>query len=338
VRDAAKVVGRPVVSVVLPVYNGEDFVAESVQSVLQQTIADLELIVVDDGSTDSTAAVVAAIDDPRVVIESGPNRGPSYARNRGMGLSRADWVAIIDADDWWAPDRLERLLELAANEPADMIADDLVIVDDSGQSRGTFFEEIGLDLREPTLLDTRDFVEGRIAGHRTARPGILKPLFRRGFLERPDVGYAEDVRGPEDWLFYCEALLGGATILIAPIRGYFYCRRSDSLSLGDPLRFIDNEQRAIRRLAKHPSLPADLQPLLSEWLADTDRQAAFHRLRQALRGGRLTESAKVVRATPAAAGILRRHVTARARVKLAAGSRVNRARRSLNRLRPSSSR
>jgi glycosyltransferase involved in cell wall biosynthesis len=94
------------VSVVIPVYNGERFVRAAIESVLSQDFTDLECIVVDDGSTDGTAAVLAAVDDQRLRCVRNPNQGTSGARNAGIDLARGELVALLDADDVWLPGKL----------------------------------------------------------------------------------------------------------------------------------------------------------------------------------------------------------------------------------------
>lgn len=99
----------PTVSVVLPTYNRADVLRRSIRSVLDQTYEDIELIVVDDGSTDETGAVVSTIDDSRLeYIEHETNRGAPAARNTGIDASRGDFIAFQDSDDVWDPRKLEK--------------------------------------------------------------------------------------------------------------------------------------------------------------------------------------------------------------------------------------
>lgn len=107
----------PEISIIMPCFNAEAHVARGVASVLGQTFRHLELIAVDDGSTDGTAAVLAAIGDPRVRVISQPNRGVSAARNRGLREARGAFVAFLDADDTWRPDCLELLLAALGKAP-----------------------------------------------------------------------------------------------------------------------------------------------------------------------------------------------------------------------------
>ena len=101
----------PLVSVVMPVYNGEAFIVDAVRSILAQTLRDFELIVVDDGSTDKTAELLAAerSADARLVVHTQPsNMGFRTALNTGCALARGAFVACMDADDVSLSDRLER--------------------------------------------------------------------------------------------------------------------------------------------------------------------------------------------------------------------------------------
>jgi len=109
----------PLVSVVVPAYNSGRFIRETVRSVLTQTLADLELIVVDDGSTDDTPTLVAQVRDPRLSLIRLPHGGlPPATRNRGVRESRGRFVAFLDADDLWLPRKVEaqvRYLETSPN-------------------------------------------------------------------------------------------------------------------------------------------------------------------------------------------------------------------------------
>ena len=105
------------VSVVIPLYNKERHIARAIESALNQTYCDFELIIVDDGSTDGGARVVEAIRDPRVRLITQANAGVSMARNRGIAAARADLIAFLDADDEWLPGFLETILRLARRHP-----------------------------------------------------------------------------------------------------------------------------------------------------------------------------------------------------------------------------
>ena len=116
---------RPLLTVIMPVYNGEAFLAEAIRHVFAQHYHPLEFIVVDDGSTDGTADIAAAFsDDIRSVRQ--PNQGPAAARNRGIEIARGEFLAFLDVDDLWADGVLHRLVDHLQAHPEIGIAQGLI--------------------------------------------------------------------------------------------------------------------------------------------------------------------------------------------------------------------
>ena len=102
----------PKISVIIPLYNKEKIVERSVNSVLNQSFNDFELIIVDDGSTDKSFEIVNKIKDDRIKLIKQKNAGPSAARNRGVKESKTDWVLFLDSDDELLKDALEHFILL----------------------------------------------------------------------------------------------------------------------------------------------------------------------------------------------------------------------------------
>lgn len=122
----------PLVSVVMPVYNGAGFVGETVSSILNQSWTDFEFIIVDDGSTDATREILDRYRDPRIVRRDlVANQGVSRARNLGVALARGEFLAFCDADDLSAPERLRSQVEfLLAHPQVDVCGSDMVTFED----------------------------------------------------------------------------------------------------------------------------------------------------------------------------------------------------------------
>lgn len=117
---------QTLISIIIPVYNGAAYLGAALQSVLQQSYRPLEIIVINDGSTDETAAIVSTFQQglypehgaPSIHYFYQPNGGPATARNRGVAQAQGELLAFLDADDWWHPQKLERQMALFAQQPA----------------------------------------------------------------------------------------------------------------------------------------------------------------------------------------------------------------------------
>ena len=109
------------ISVIMPAYNAERYVASALDSVLAQTLSPHEIVVIDDGSTDGTSAVLETY-VPRIRLARQRNSGPSAALNRAVGLAEGDCLALIDADDLWVPEKLEiQSAALSANSELEAV-------------------------------------------------------------------------------------------------------------------------------------------------------------------------------------------------------------------------
>jgi glycosyltransferase involved in cell wall biosynthesis len=127
----------PAVSVVLPVFNDEAFVASAILSVLAQTYADFELIIVDDGCTDRSMDICATFDDPRIVIVREAHRGLAGARNTGILHARGTYVALLDSSDMWAPEKLEvHVAHLESDENIGASTSAIMMIDTEGRPTG----------------------------------------------------------------------------------------------------------------------------------------------------------------------------------------------------------
>lgn len=127
---------KPLVSVVMPSYNMESFIEEAISSVIAQSVSDWELIVIDDCSKDNTRKIVAdfAEKDSRIqLVVNEENMGVAKTRNRGLTMSRGKFVALLDSDDYWKPQMLEKMVARAEETGADIIYCSYELVDEQGK-------------------------------------------------------------------------------------------------------------------------------------------------------------------------------------------------------------
>lgn len=177
---------KPSVSVVIPVFNGASFVAKAVASVRAQTVKDVEIIVVDDGSTDGTQGVLAELQRTEgITWFQQDHGGPARSRNRGIEVARGEFVALLDCDDVWLPEKLEAQLEVVQRRPdVGVVHTDFDIVDE----KGTLLQRIAARHSNEPLVQA--FVGGHIA-----LPSTI--LINRRLLEKvgalnPDLYGSED--------------------------------------------------------------------------------------------------------------------------------------------------
>jgi glycosyltransferase involved in cell wall biosynthesis len=224
----------PVVSVIIPAHDAIDFLPEALATAQGQTLREIEIIVVDDGSRDSTWALLqgAAASDPRVrPLRRKQAGGVSGARNLAMSQAQGRWIAPLDADDLWLPDRLARLVPQAEQLGADLLADDLLLRDfETGESRGRMFGPDAISGRPLTPADLllRDMPDA--APGAPGAIGYAKPLIRRAFVERHGLTFDPGLTVSEDLAFYFACVAAGARFRMVEDALYVYRQRRRSLS------------------------------------------------------------------------------------------------------------
>jgi glycosyltransferase involved in cell wall biosynthesis len=153
----------PLVSVIIPVYNAQDYIQQTILSVLEQTIADIELIVLNDGSTDNSEKVILALQqtDKRIRYQYKPNSGVSDTRNKGLALAQGRYIAFLDADDIWKPDNLEKKLQILEATGKQWVFSNLEYIDENNKPlQMTVLNFKPYDIVDNLLLWEGDVVPG----------------------------------------------------------------------------------------------------------------------------------------------------------------------------------
>ncbi|WP_395649033.1 glycosyltransferase [Planktothrix agardhii] len=180
----------PLISVIIPVFNGEKTIYYTIESVLNQTFTDFELIIINDGSTDQTLEIIGHFSDPRLAVFSYNNEGANKSRNRGINRSVGDYISFIDADDLWTVDKLEAQLKALQDHPKAAVS----------YSWTDAIDEAGNFLRP----DSRAVFTGDVYPHLLLAYFLSNgsnPLIRKqAFYE---VGlFDESLRSAQDWEMY----------------------------------------------------------------------------------------------------------------------------------------
>jgi succinoglycan biosynthesis protein ExoU len=245
------------VDVLIAVWNNANTIKRAVKSALSDPYVD-HVIVVDDGSTDDTLSVLRSLRDQegdRVVVRRlDRNAGPSAARNRGIELSTAPWIAILDGDDYFLPNRIEALL--SASEGADFVADDQIQVGEEEAACPARSNEFLIGNKTTITIDLMTFVVRNLSYKARQRKefGFLKPIMRRSFLNRNHLRYDEGLRLGEDFALYARALANGAVFKVIPSRKYVAVVRSNSISGLHSKRDLERLRDSSGLLAELPSL------------------------------------------------------------------------------------
>ena len=291
------------VSVIIPAYNTEKYIQQAIASLLNQTLENLEIVIVDDCSTDNTVEVIRSFDDPRLRLLLNPqNLGAGGARNRALKAARGKWVAVLDSDDWYAPERLSRLVRVAEQENADFVADDLYLIEDGSSSPwGTMISKSGHQLSSITQISAADFVLSDIPGKGGLRLGFSKPLFRRDFLVKYNIGYDETIKVTQDFWFDMDCFLHGAKFFLIPEPYYFYRSRPGSLVSSDKIKRLEDEYRAINNFLQHKAyfeVNPQVLTALSTKMSETKKWLDYYRVVEPLKKGQLSTALTTIMSNP----------------------------------------
>lgn len=229
---------EPRVSVIIPIYNVERYIAECIESLLRQTFTDFEAICVDSGSSDRSIEIAREVagDDPRFVFTESGDNGQSVARNRALDIVRGEYLLNLDSDDYYVPDTLERLVKEADASSLDMLY----------FSAKTFYETDDLSRTNPERQDNRPDIPGVLSGPdmyvQMEKTGAFRPsacmfMFKRSLVEEAGLRFVEGIIH-EDLLF---------TMMIVPLakktaflNETFYMRRMRAGSTMTTARGVRN--------------------------------------------------------------------------------------------------
>lgn len=303
----------PVVSVIIANYNGGRFLAGAIQSALRQTLSDIEIIVVDDASTDDSQRIaldLAENDDRINVLIREKNGGPATARNMGLATARGAWAAILDSDDLMHPERLAALVTEAEASDADICADDLLVFGAGIRPHGLLSRR----KRKRGWITLPDFIASNAIHSRHAATGYLKPIVKLPFLWEHEINYDPSLKIGEDFELVARALAKGAKFRLVDSLGYFYRKHEHStshrLSANDLAQMLRADER-LRGTISHSS--QELVNAFQRREASIKHAVAFENLIAALKAKAWGNAFSIAFRTPRIVPLLRMPLLARLR-------------------------
>lgn len=217
----------PLISVAMPAFNAEATIGDAIQSVLDQSHKNVEIVVCDDASTDDTCSVVESIDDSRVrLLRSDTNLGPGPARDNAIQGANGDWTALSDADDLWHPRRLEFLLQAARDDNDVMVFDDCLVCHQTDRGLVPFKRARG-----PRAFGAKGGLPIDVPAATWARSSryLMQPLIPSKALRALNIRHT-GLRCGEDNEFFLRAIAGGLRLRYLPEAYYYYRMTPGSMS------------------------------------------------------------------------------------------------------------
>jgi succinoglycan biosynthesis protein ExoO len=303
----------PIASIIIANFNGEKFLRSALLSALKQTLDAIEVIVIDDASTDGSLGIARsfALQDDRIrVIARQTQSGPGAARNAGLAVANGRWIAVLDNDDLIHPCRLEQLIEEAELANADIVADDLLVFQDD-QPATTH-----LSPRQRNLgwISAAEFIRQNCLYSREPALGYLKPVIRTAFIRQFNIKYDPDLRIGEDYDLVVQLLAKGARFRIVDTLGYFYRKHSNSISHRMTEANLVQMLAADARLsALFPKEETDVMRAFATRRSSIDRASAFSAVISALKSGDLRGSIGTAVRHPSVISLLHMPIISRLR-------------------------
>lgn len=295
----------------MPAYKAEPYIERAIQSVLTQSLTHWELIVVDDCSPDNTAAIVSRyLSDPRVrLIRHPQNRGECGARNTALEAAQGEWIALLDADDWYAPNRLERMLWYASETGEKVIHDVLWgVEEETGASYLLRLSDVVEVPAQVKRLTKYEYAWAHVGG---------QPLMSHEVIQKYQLRYPLDIVRGGDFIFQCRVVVRSGSTILIPEPLYYYRLYSESMlsqARRNWRRNVDLIQTKFRALLSVPEIREDakLQRILRKTGRRLLRNELYESFASALKAGRWREAVAMIMISPELVSmILKRQVNKR---------------------------
>jgi succinoglycan biosynthesis protein ExoO len=277
---------QELVSVVMPAYNAEKYIGEAIQSVLNQTYRNFELIIVDDGSADKTWEIIQSYNDSRIIaIRHQQNKGIAEAIDTALDIAKGKWVALIDADDVWLPERLEKLVGiLEGSGDGFFVADDLLLCFDSEEGLKRWGSLFDLYYKINFKDEIKVFSFSNYIKHNAP---CIKPVFPLKIVKGNSITQKQEFVPSEDFLFYCEHFRAGLKLKLTRNAYYLYRLTPKSLTSKKPK---DSQIKAIKYLLSLNGFSSEERIFLLKFLKKVEEDYRYNTFTYYLKHGDFSDA------------------------------------------------
>lgn len=275
------------VSVIIPVYNAEKYIGEAIKSVLAQTYSHFELIIVDDASTDRSVEIIRSFNDYRInLIQHDKNRGPGAARNTALEVARGEWVAYLDADDQWLPERIEKLIKIALQSGEEyFISDDMLFAFDTPTGLKIWGSVWKIYYKFNCNGSFNDVSLEEFA--QMGFPGIT-PLIPLKKIKEFNIRFPEDIFFGEDMYFWIKLLKNGLRLRLVCDNLYLYRITPGSLT-SNPNKF-EHLIKMYEKLLMEENFTARERAIFESQLKKVYKENQYNKFATAIKQKKIKES------------------------------------------------
>ena len=284
---------NPLVSIIVPVYNAQKGLSRCLESICSQTYQELEIIVLNDGSTDDSLAICEQFraKDPRLVVVDKENEGVSRTRNAGLALAQGDYIQFADSDDVLDPDYTQNLVQAALQHSADLVIAPYWMVIPSNSSKTghaleTLQESLGIEPEAPKtevhkygflpqgVYSREDYARRLMQQPASFYYGVLwNKLYRRDLLAAHDIRFTSEMHWAEDLVFNMQYIQYAEVFASIPQPGYYYVQNPQSICHTQikPATLVQNKIQVFRYykdLYTRLGMYEEVRPQLYKFLID----------------------------------------------------------------------
>lgn len=216
------------VSAIIPVYNSEKYIKKCIDSLIKQTLKNIEIILINDGSSDDSLRILRQYEkrDERIVVIDQKNNGPSSARNKGIDIAKGEYISFIDSDDWVDETMFEEMYNSAKENNSDVVICDMKLVN---KDEETYITGLNYPIRNLSERAMKEIIFKELLSNSQFN-SMANKIFRTSIIKKNNIRLDKDIYYAEDWLFNVEFFRRSKKISYINKAFYYYRRGHESSS------------------------------------------------------------------------------------------------------------